>query len=140
MVLAVDAADLFSSPADGRGRFENTIGLEITELTDEVARGHLAFREELRQPFGLLHGGVFASMAESLASWATAQAVAGDGKTAMGLSNQTSFLRPVSAGTVHGVATRKHRGRTTWIWEVEMSDEQGRLCALTRVTVAVREG
>ena len=62
-----------------------------------------------------------------------------DGKIAIGLSNQTSFLRPITEGTIHAVATRKHRGRTTWVWEVEITDDQGRLCVLTRMTVAVRD-
>jgi uncharacterized protein (TIGR00369 family) len=57
----------------------------------------------------------------------------------MGLSNQTSFLRPITAGTIHAEARRKHRGRSTWVWEVEISDDQGKLCVLTRMTVAVRD-
>ena len=61
-----------------------------------------------------------------------------DGKHAMGLSNQTSFLRPITEGTIRAAAHRKHRGRTTWVWEVEMSDDEGRLCVLTRMTIAVR--
>ena len=61
-----------------------------------------------------------------------------DGNTAMGLSNQTSFLRPVTRGSINAVARARHRGRTTWVWEVELSDDDDRLCALTRVTVAVR--
>jgi uncharacterized protein (TIGR00369 family) len=56
----------------------------------------------------------------------------------MGLSNQTSFLRPVTDGHVHASARAVHRGRTTWVWEVALSDDQERLCALSRVTVAVR--
>ena len=62
----------------------------------------------------------------------------GDGNTAMGMSNQTSFLRPVTEGHVNAEARARHRGRTTWVWEVELSDDAGRLCALSRVTVAVR--
>ena len=57
----------------------------------------------------------------------------------MGLSNQTSFLRPVTEGHVNAVARRKHAGRTTWVWEVEMTDDQDRLCVLTRMTIAVRD-
>jgi uncharacterized protein (TIGR00369 family) len=57
---------------------------------------------------------------------------------AMGQSNHTSFLRPVSEGTVHATGTVRHRGRTTWVWEIEFTDDQGMLCALTRVTMAVR--
>ena len=61
-----------------------------------------------------------------------------DGNYAVGLSNQTSFLRPITEGTVHAEATRRHRGRTTWLWDVEISDDAGRLCAVSRMTIAVR--
>jgi 1,4-dihydroxy-2-naphthoyl-CoA hydrolase len=61
-----------------------------------------------------------------------------EGNLAMGLSNNTSFLRPVTEGTVHAHATRLHRGRTTWVWDVRFTDDAGRTCALTRMTIAVR--
>src|SRR5450759_3039036 len=118
---------------------DGLLGLELLELTDELARGRLAVREELQQPAGLVRGRVYACVAESLASIATGLAVHREGKLAMGLSNQTSFLRPITEGTLHAQARRKHRGRSTWVWEVEISDDQGRLCVLTRMTVAVRE-
>ena len=113
-------------------------GLEVLEIGAERARGRVAVRDEVRQPFGLVHGGVYASIAESLTSLATHGAVQPDGLTAQGLSNQTSFLRPILEGTVHAEARRRHRGRTTWVWEVDITDDQGRLCALVRMTIAVR--
>lgn len=119
--------------------FDGLLGLEYTELSEGSAAGRLKVRDELKQPAGLVHGGVCASVAESLASVATAIAVAPEGKVAAGLSNQTSFLRPITEGTIHAAARLRHRGRTTWIWEVEIEDGQGRLCVLTRVTVAVRD-
>lgn len=119
--------------------FDALYGLELTEISDEVARGRVIIREELKQPAGLVHGGVYASIAEALASLGTALAVIPEGKMAMGLSNQTSFLRPITDGTINAVAFRKHRGRTTWVWEVEMCDDAGRLCVLTRMTIAVRD-
>jgi 1,4-dihydroxy-2-naphthoyl-CoA hydrolase len=64
--------------------------------------------------------------------------VIGEGNTAMGLSNQTSFLRPVTEGAIHASARARHRGRTTWVWEVEAVDDAERLCALSRITVAIR--
>jgi 1,4-dihydroxy-2-naphthoyl-CoA hydrolase len=118
---------------------DGLLGLELLAMTDEFASGQVAVRDELKQPAGLVHGGVYASIAESLASVATHMAVLRDGKVAMGLSNQTSFLRPITEGTIHAEATRKHRGRGMWVWEVEISDDQGRLCVLTRMTVAVRD-
>lgn len=119
--------------------FDGLYGLELIELGDEVVRGRVAVSEEIKQSAGLVHGGVYAAIAESLASYGTASALTGEDKLAVGLSNQTSFLRPITEGSIEAVAARRHRGRTTWVWEVEMSDEQGRLCVLSRVTIAVRE-
>jgi uncharacterized protein (TIGR00369 family) len=119
--------------------FDGVVGLEYTELSDGVAAGRVRVRDELKQPAGLVHGGVYASIAESLASIATHVAVMPDGKVATGLSNQTSFLRPITEGTIHASARARHRGRTTWVWEVEFEDDAGRLCVLTRMTVAVRD-
>jgi 1,4-dihydroxy-2-naphthoyl-CoA hydrolase len=118
--------------------FDRLYGLEITELADGLVRGRVQVRDAIKQPAGLVHGGVYAAMAESLATNGTAVKVFDDGNTAMGLSNLTSFLRPVTAGAINAVARARHRGRTTWVWEVECSDDAGRLCVLTRVTVAVR--
>jgi 1,4-dihydroxy-2-naphthoyl-CoA hydrolase len=124
--------------ATGLG-LEGLLGLEFTELSGELVRSRMEVRDELRQPTGLIHGGVYAAIAESLASWGTAAVVVPEGKTAVGLSNQTSFLRPITEGHINAVASRKHRGRTTWVWEVELYDDQDRLCALARVTIAVRD-
>ena len=117
---------------------DGTLGFETLEITDEVARGRVAAEDRVKQPFGLVHGGVFAAIAESLCSQATFGAVAAEGMAAQGLSNHTSFLRPILTGTVHAEARRRHRGRTTWVWEVEITDDAGRLCGLSRVTMAVR--
>jgi uncharacterized protein (TIGR00369 family) len=118
--------------------FDAQYGLEVVELTDELVRAQVPVHDGVRQPMGLVHGGVFASIAESITSSATAIAVVPDGMMAQGLSNQTSFLRPILDGTVHATARRRHRGRTTWVWEVEITDDQDRLCALVRMTIAVR--
>lgn len=118
--------------------FDALYGLELLELSDEAVRAQVPVADKIRQPFGLVHGGVMMAIAESLASVGTAVAVVPEGNAAMGLSNQTSFLRPIVEGTIHAVATRRHRGRTTWIWDVEISDDAGRLCALSRMTIAVR--
>ncbi|HEY1509734.1 MAG TPA: PaaI family thioesterase [Solirubrobacteraceae bacterium] len=119
--------------------FDGLYGLELIELTEELVRGRVQVRDELKQPAGLVHGGVHAAVAESLASFGTALGVMPHGKLAMGLSNQTSFLRPITQGVIDAKAMRRHRGRTTWVWEVEISDDQARLCVLSRVTIAVRD-
>ncbi len=129
----------FELPFKHTQGFDGLYGLEVAELSPERVAGSVVVRDELKQPAGLVHGGVYAAIAESLASIATAIAVGSESKLAMGLSNQTSFLRPITQGTIHAVGTRKHAGRTTWVWEVEMSDDSGRLCVLTRMTVAIRD-
>jgi uncharacterized protein (TIGR00369 family) len=120
------------------GGFDALYGLEVLEFHDDLVLAQVKVRDDLRQPFGLVHGGVFASIAEALASIGTAVVVMPEGNGAMGLSNSTSFLRPITGGTIHARAVRRHRGRTTWIWDVEITDDAGRLCALTRMTIAVR--
>ena len=113
-------------------------GLELIEVTERLVRGRVPVQDKVKQPFGLVHGGVLASIAETLASLGTAVVAIPEGMAAMGLSNNTSFMRPITDGTIHARASRRHRGRTTWIWDVEISDDDGRLCALTRMTIAVR--
>jgi uncharacterized protein (TIGR00369 family) len=119
--------------------FDALMGLEVVEMGDERVLAHVVVRDELKQALGLVHGGVFASIAESITSMATALAVIPEGRIAQGLSNQTSFLRPITGGTIHAEARRRHRGRSTWVWEVEITDDDGRLCALVRMTIAVRD-
>lgn len=133
---ALMATDLPFRVAQG---FDSLYGLEVTHISDELLRGRVAVTDAIKQPAGLVHGGVYAAIGESLASIGTALKVIPDGKMAMGLSNLTSFVRPITTGSVNAEARVRHRGRTTWVWEVEMSDDEGRLCVLARVTIAVRE-
>ena len=119
--------------------FDRLYGLELLDRSETEVRARVRVREELKQPAGLVHGGVYASIAEAITSLTTAFAVLPSGQTSMGLSNSTSFLRPITEGHIHAEAVALHRGRTTWVWEVRFTDDQERLCALTRMTIAVRE-
>ena len=120
------------------GGFDRLYGLEFLSCTETEVRAQVSVGEQHKQPAGLVHGGVYAAMAESMASFGTAVGVYEQGGSAMGLSNYTSFLRPVTEGVVHALATRVHRGRTTWVWDVRFSDDAERTCAVTRMTIAVR--
>jgi 1,4-dihydroxy-2-naphthoyl-CoA hydrolase len=132
----MDAEGAFGVTAEDT--LDSHLGFEIIEVKEDSARARVPVTNRVRQPYGLVHGGVYAALAESLASIATAMAVWEDGNIAVGLSNATNFMRPATEGTVHATATRRHRGRTTWVWDVDMTDDDGRLCATTRVTMAVR--
>ena len=96
-------------------------------------------RDELRQPMGILHGGVMASLVESVCSMATAKAVFAENRVAMGQNISVNFLRPVSAGGVEVRAEAIHRGRMTWVWRAEVLDSDGRTCAVAQMTIAVRD-
>jgi 1,4-dihydroxy-2-naphthoyl-CoA hydrolase len=118
--------------------FDRHYGLEIAEASDELVRGRVVVQEHHKQPTGVVHGGVYASIAEALASYGTTLGVLAGGMVGLGMSNHSSFLRPIGAGTIHAEARPRHRGRTTWIWDVDISDDEGRVCAVSRVTIAVR--
>jgi uncharacterized protein (TIGR00369 family) len=126
---------------DPRGllsHFDALLGTEWLDDDPEHARVRVAMRDELRQPVGLLHGGVMSSLIESVCSRATAFAVLDDGMMAMGQSISVSFIRPVTAGHAEVRAKARHRGRTTWVWDAEVKDAEDRLCALAQMTIAVR--
>ena len=132
----VSEAELAGYP--GEGTLDDVLGFELLEANGDGCLARCAVERRVQQPFGLVHGGAYAALAESMASWATVIAVAPDGNIAVGQSNSTTFLRPVTEGTVHASGTPRHRGRTTWVWDVEFTDDGGRVCALSRVTLAVR--
>jgi uncharacterized protein (TIGR00369 family) len=118
--------------------FDAALGTEFLEMDPEAARARVPVRDELLQPNGFVHGGVMASLAESLCSHATWVAVRDEGLVALGQANDVSFLRPISTGHVNAGARVRQRGRTTWVWDVEITDDEGRPCALARLTIAVR--
>jgi len=126
---------------DPRGlhsHFDALVGTEWLDDDPDHARVRVELRDELRQPVGLLHGGVLSTLVESICSRATALAVMGDGMMAMGQSISVNFIRPVTAGGAEVKARARHRGRTTWVWDAEVLNDEARLCALAQMTIAVR--
>ena len=119
--------------------FDALYGLELCEMGEDRVTARVAVSDRILQPIGIVHGGVYASIAEGVCSIATSVAVVGDAKLAIGLSNHTTFLRAISEGSIHAAATPLHRGRTTWLWDVRFADDAGRLCATAQVCIAVRD-
>lgn len=122
----------------GRDGLGELIGLEYLATSPEEIRARVPVSDDVRQPAGLVHGGVYAAIAESICSAATWLAVHEQGMAAMGQSNSATFIRPITEGHVNALARPRHRGRTTWVWDVEITDDAERICALVRLTVAVR--
>jgi 1,4-dihydroxy-2-naphthoyl-CoA hydrolase len=117
-----------------------TLGIEVLEHDDEIVRGRMEVSDRVRQPYGIVHGGAILAIAESLTSLGTALGVAKDGKIAMGQEISASYMRPIAQGHVNALARVRRKGRTAWNWEVEVTDDDGRLCTLVRMTIAVRPG
>jgi uncharacterized protein (TIGR00369 family) len=118
--------------------FADELGVELIELDPAGARARIAVEKRHLQPFGIVHGGVYSSLVESICSTVTWLEVKDDGMAAMGQSNETTFVRAISGGHVNALARARHKGRSTWVWEVDITDDDGQLCALGRMTIAVR--
>ncbi|MGI8674995.1 MAG: PaaI family thioesterase [Thermoleophilaceae bacterium] len=117
---------------------DGTLGFEVLEVGEESVRGRVPVTDRIKQVHGLVHGGAYAALAEMLASEATVRAVWEDGSIAFGTAHEVKFLRQITEGTVHAEGRRIHRSRQMWVWDVDMTDDHGRLCASSRVTIAVR--
>ena len=126
------------SVAGAPSPYDAGLGHEILEASPDLVRGRCPVSERVMQPAGLVHGGALAGIAETLASIGTFLGVGESGSIAVGQSNHTQFLRPIKKGTIHAEGRPRHRGRTSWIWDVEITDDDGALCALSRLTIAVR--
>jgi 1,4-dihydroxy-2-naphthoyl-CoA hydrolase len=114
--------------------FDNELGLTYLEMTPDGGRAQLKIHDKLLQPWGIVHGGVYCSIVESLASvsahfWLTENG----GGTVVGVNNNTDFLRAISAGTVTAVSTPIHRGRRQQLWLITVTDDTGRLVARGQV-------
>ena len=122
-----------------RGGFVAAIGLVFTRATPDEVACEVPVGPHLLQPYGLVHGGVYATIIETLASVGAAMFAMPKGQTTVGLENTTSFLRAVRTGTLVGVARPLHRGRATQVWEVEVHGDGGKLAATGRVRVLCLE-
>jgi len=129
------------TPERLNGRFSGTLmealGIRITETGADFLVATMPVDERTRQPFGLLHGGASAALAETLASVGANALLGFAGSSAVGLEINASHLRPVSEGHVTGEARPLKIGRSIQVWQVEVRDGQGRLTCVSRVTMAV---
>lgn len=120
------------------GSMVELLGFENYEFDGvSVATLDMPVHDGVKQPFGIVHGGAFAALAETVTSRATYDAVAP--KLALGQANESIFVRVIRSGTVHARAEAIHRGGTSWVWDVAMRDDEDRLCATSRLIIAVRE-
>lgn len=112
------------------------LGIEFLEVGDDFIRGRVPVDTRTRQPMGILHGGVSVVLAETLGSCGAAYASPPDHRS-VGLDINANHIRSASAGWVTGVARPVHIGRSTHVWQIEMSDDAGRLTCVSRITMAI---
>ena len=114
--------------------FDKELGLVFTEVSPDRTRAQLEVVPKLLQPMGIVHGGVYCSMVESLASVAAYTWVASNGGgSVVGVNNNTDFLRAIGSGAVYGTATPVHRGRRQQLWLVTITDSDDRVVARGQV-------
>ncbi|OBG17322.1 esterase [Mycolicibacterium celeriflavum] len=117
----------------GKG-FDTELGLTYLELGPDGGRAQLKIEDKLLQPYGIVHGGVYCSIVESLASVSAALWIADNGGGhVVGVNNNTDFLRAISAGTVTAVSAPIHRGRRQQLWQITITDDDDRLVARGQV-------
>jgi 1,4-dihydroxy-2-naphthoyl-CoA hydrolase len=123
--------DTETEPTPDPGGFVSWLGLEVLEWNGDRVVGAWDIRPDMHQPYGIVHGGVHASVIETLASLGAA-AWYQQGKV-VGVSNQTDFLRAVREGRLTATGTPIHRGRLQQLWLVEIRDENERIVARGQV-------
>ncbi|MGH8105559.1 MAG: hotdog fold thioesterase [Arenimonas sp.] len=115
------------------------LGIRITEVGEDFIRGTMPVDQRTKQPYGLLHGGSSAMLAETLASVAANMCVEKEGQQAVGLELNCNHIRGVTEGVVTGTARPVHVGRKTQVWDIRIEDARGKLCCVSRLTLAVIE-
>jgi uncharacterized protein (TIGR00369 family) len=134
--LPEDIVDLLNAQ---RGGFNELIGLRFTHASHDALEAEVPVGPKLHQPYGLVHGGVYAAIVESLASTAAVLQGLSQNTKIVGLENTTSFLRATRAGTLRARAAPLARGRRSQVWEVQVENDEGKVAATGRVRLLALE-
>lgn len=112
------------------------LGIEFLEVGDDFIRARVPVDKRTRQPYGLLHGGVSVVLAETLGSCGAVHACP-DGYRAVGLDINANHLKGATSGWVTGITRPVHIGRTTQVWQIDMTNDAGELTCVSRITMAI---
>lgn len=127
--------DMMASMPDGHGKLNEKMGVQVTEVTPDRIVGTMPV-EGNTQPYGLLHGGASVVLAETLGSIGSAMHAYPD-KIAVGVDINATHHRSATSGTVTGVATAIHKGRSSCAWEIVITNEEGKRICTSRITCAL---
>ncbi|SNY74715.1 1,4-dihydroxy-2-naphthoyl-CoA hydrolase [Enterobacter sp. CC120223-11] len=130
------SATLEKLNAMGEGNMVGLLDIRFERLTDDTIEATMPVDSRTHQPFGLLHGGASVVLAETLGSVAGYLCTQGDEKV-VGVEVNANHLRSVRSGRVRGVCKALHAGRRQQVWQIDIFDEQNKLCCTSRLTTAV---
>lgn len=139
-VEGYDLDELDWEDVPGAPWVDDALGLTLDLLSPDRVEGHVIAGPRHHQPYGIVHGGVYCSMVETLASIAAAMRVLAEGGIVVGVSNTTDFLRATREGRLTAVATPLHVGRLQHLWQVEIARADGKRAARGQVRLQVLEG
>ena len=121
----------------GAGTMGEYLGMEFTDIGDNFLKARMPVDPRTRQPYGLLHGGASAALAETLGSVASAYVIDQEKYVCVGLEINANHIRGVKEGWVYGTAIPLHIGKTTHVWDIKIVDEREKLVCVSRLTVAI---
>lgn len=121
----------------GEGCMIGHLGIEITELGGDYIIAKMPVDHRTKQPMGLLHGGANVALAESLGSYASTLLVDMTKQAVVGLEINANHVRSAREGFVYGKVSPIHTGRKTHVWNIEITNEEGKLVSISRLTVAI---
>jgi 1,4-dihydroxy-2-naphthoyl-CoA hydrolase len=122
---------------EGSPGLVEALSIQITHLERGTVRATMPVTDTVKQPYGLLHGGASATLAETAASLGSVMLADPVNERAAGVEISASHLRPVSKGNVHAEATAVHTGKRMHVWDIRITDDQSRLVCICRCTVAI---
>ncbi|WP_425635746.1 hotdog fold thioesterase [Algoriphagus yeomjeoni] len=122
---------------NGKNTMTDHLGIVFTEVGDDYLSATMPVDERTKQPIGLLHGGANVVLAETLGSVAASLTIDLQKQICVGLEINANHLKGVRSGLVTGITKPIHIGKSTQIWEIKITNEQGQLCCISRITMAI---
>ena len=119
------------------GTMSGCIGIEFLEIGEDFITARMPVDERTIQPYGLLHGGASVALAETLGSVGAHCSIDASKFASVGLEINANHIRSVKSGYVYGKSTPIHLGRSTHIWEIKITTEEGKLVCISRITMAI---
>ncbi len=120
-----------------RDTMSDALGMEFIAVSDDGIQVRMPISNTVRQPFGILHGGATVALCETAASMGTFLGIDQANFLAVGLEINCNHIRATPSGVITATAVPVHRGRTTWVWDIRVHNEEGKLVAISRCTIAV---